>query len=121
MDRGSSYFLSNKIFLINPTVKTHPAVRRRSDVVMTSLWTFQQRRRYVSNETPNNVCRQDVSVVPLYKVLLEHRDDVSVRRNKDVPSVRLQDVSSKSQMEHPTASQWLVTKTSQCYVSTTSY
>ena len=71
---------------------SHPATRRRSDVVTTSLCTSQWRRRYVSNETPS-----DVSVVRLY------------------------DVSNKSQMKHPMTSQWYVTKTSQWYVFMTSY
>ena len=42
---------------------THPAKRRRGDVVTMSLCTSQRRRRYVSNETPNDVSverRQDV-------------------------------------------------------------
>ena len=42
---------------------TYPATRRRGNVVTTSLGTSQQRRRYVSNETPNNSLverRQDV-------------------------------------------------------------
>ena len=45
---------------------------------MTSLCTSQQRRRYVSNDTPNDVFverRQDVSVVHLHDILSEHRDD----------------------------------------------
>ena len=95
---------------------SHPATRRRGDVVTTSLCTSQQRGRYISNETPNDVSverHQDVSVVRLHDVLLVCRDDV--------PSVRLHDVSNKSQMKHPTTSQWYVTKTSQWYVSTTSH
>ena len=51
---------------------THPALRRRGDVAVTSLSTSQRRRRYVSNETPNDVSmelRQDVSVVRLHDVL----------------------------------------------------
>ena len=42
---------------------THPATRRRSDVVTTSLCTSQWRHSYVSNETPNDISverRQDV-------------------------------------------------------------
>ena len=57
---------------------SHPATRRRSDVITTYLCTSQQRRRYVSNDTPNDVFverRQDVSVVHLHDILLEHRDD----------------------------------------------
>ena len=103
---------------------THPAMRRRGDVVTTSLCMSQRRRRYVSNETPNDVSverRQDVSVVRLHDVLLVCCDDVSRERNDDVPSVRLHDVSNKSQMKHPTTSQWYVTRTSQWYVSTTSH
>ena len=95
---------------------THPATRRRSDVVTTSLCMSQWPRRYVSNETPN-----DVSVVRLHGIILDCRDDVSRGRNSDVPSVRLLDVPKKSQMKHPTASQWYVTKTSQRYVCLTSH
>ena len=79
----------------------HPATRRCGDVVTTSLCTSQRRRRYVSNETPN-----DVSVVCLHDVLLECRGNVSRGRNEDVPSVRIHEVSSKSQMKLPTTSQW---------------
>ena len=38
--------------------------------------------------------RQDVSVVPLYDVLLERHNDVSKGRNNDTPSLRLHDVST---------------------------
>ena len=103
---------------------SHPATRRRGDVVTTSLCTSQRRCTYVSNETHNDVSverHQDVSVVRLHDVLLVCRDDVPWGRNDDVPSVRLHDVSNKSQMKHPTTSQWYVTKTSQWYVSTTSH
>ena len=100
----------------------HPATRRRGDVVTTSLYTSQWRRRYVSNETPNDVSverRQVASVVRLHEVLLERRDDVLRGRNNAVPSVRLHDISSKSEMKHPMTSQWYITKTSQWYVSAT--
>ena len=100
---------------------THPAIRRCGDVVAKSLCTSQLRRRYDSNETPNDgsVERcQDVSLTRLHNILLERRDHVLRGRNNDVPSVRLHDVSNKSQMKHPTTSQWYVTKTSQWYVST---
>ena len=103
---------------------SHPATRRRGDVVTTSLCTFQRRHSYVSNETPNNVSmerHQDVSIVRLHVILFERRDDVSRGRNNDVSSVRLHDVSSKSQMKHPTTSHWYVTNTSQWYVSTMSH
>ena len=79
---------------------THPTTRRRGDVVTTFLCTSQWRRRYVSNETPNNVSverRENMSVVGLRGVLLICRDDVSWERNDDVPSVRLHDVSNTSQ------------------------
>ena len=105
---------------------THPTLRRRGDVVTTSLslCTSQRRRRYVPSETPNDVSmerHQDVSVVRLHSVLLECRNDVSKGLNNEVPSVRLHNVSKKSQMKHPTASRWYVAKTSQWYVSTMSY
>ena len=92
-----------------------PATRRRGYVATASLFTSQRRRRYVSNETPTEVSMercQGVSVVRLHDVLLERRDDVSRGPNNDVPSVRLHDVSNKSQMKHPTTSQWYVSMTS---------
>ena len=96
-------------------ITSHPVTRRRGDVITTSLYTSQRRRRYVSNKTPNDVSmkrRQDVSVVRLHDVLLERRDNVSGGRNNDVPSVRLHDASNKSQIKHPTTSQWYVSTTS---------
>ena len=86
---------------------THPALRRRGDVAAMSLCTSQWRRRYVSNETPNDVSmerREDVSMVRLHDVLLERHNDVSKWHNNDVPSLRLHNVSNKSQMKHPTTS-----------------
>ena len=71
---------------------------------------------YVPNKTLNNVSlerHQAVSMVRLHYVLLERCDDVLKGRNNDVPSVHLHDNSRKSQMKHPTTSQWYVTKTSQ--------
>ena len=56
--------------------------------------------------------RQDVSVIRLDDISLERRVDVSRERNNNVPSVRLLDVSIKSQMKHPTTSQWYVSLTS---------
>ena len=105
-------FLNFDFTLVN---STQPATRRHSDVVITSPYTSQWHRSYVSNETPNDVLlkrRQVVLVVRLHNVLLEHRDDVLRGHNSDVPSVRLHDVSNKSQMKHPTTSEWYVTKTS---------
>ena len=102
---------------------SHRSTRRRSDIVTTSLCTSQWRRRYVSDETPNDVSMegcQDGSVVRLHDVLLERRDDVWRGRNNDVPSVRLHNVSDKSQMKHPATSRLYVTKTSHWYVSATS-
>ena len=58
---------------------SHPATRRRSDAVVTSLCASQRRRRSVLNETPNDVMmehHQHVSVVYLHDVLLERHDDV---------------------------------------------
>ena len=103
---------------------THPASRPRSDVVTTSLCMSQQRRSYISDETPNNVSvegRQDVSVVRFHDILLERCNDISRGHNNNVPSVRLPDVSNKCQTKHPTTSQWYVIKTSQWqwYVSLT--
>ena len=76
---------------------THPARGRCEDVVATSFCPFQQRRRYVSNETPNDVSverRQDISVVRLHDVFKECRDNVSMVRNNDTPLVRLHGVSN---------------------------
>ena len=117
-----SIFLNDDIVDIEKPA--HTATRRRGDVVTTSLYTSQQRRRYVSNETLSDVSverPQVVSVVCLHDVLLERRDDVLRGCNNDVPSVRLHNVSNKSQMKHPTTSQWYVTKTSQWYVSMMSH
>ena len=78
------------------------ATRRRSDVVTASLYTSQQRRRYVSNETPNDVSvkrHQDVPVVRLHNVLLECCDNVSRGCNDDVPSVGFRNVSPRSHMK----------------------
>ena len=93
------------LFMINSI--SHPATRRRDDVVTASLCTSQQRLRYASNETPN-----DVSVLRLHDVLLVCHDDVSRERNDNVPSVCLHDVSNKSQTKHPKTSQWYVFTTS---------
>ena len=103
---------------------THPASRPRSDVVTTSVCMSQQRRSYISDETPNDASvegRQDVSVVRFHDILLERCNDVSRGHNNNVPSVRLPDVSNKCQTKHPTTSQWYVIKTSQWqwYVSLT--
>ena len=77
-------------------IATHSATRHFGDTVATlSLCASQQRCRYFSNETPNDVLmerRQDVSVVRLRDILSQHRDDVSRGRNSDVSSVRLHDV-----------------------------
>ena len=77
-----SYIQKKTIFRILSYSKevSHPATRYRDDVVTTSLCTFQRRRRYVSNEAPNDVSmehRQDVSVERPHDVLLERRGDVS--------------------------------------------
>ena len=99
------YSYTESVLFLSPS---HPATRSRGNVVTTSLCTSQRRRRYISNETPNDISmehRQDVSVVHLHDVSLEHRDDVSRGRNTDipsVPSVRLHEVSNKSQMKHLT-------------------
>ena len=110
--------------IFNSALVSRPAPGHRCDVLTTSLCTSQRRRRYVSTETPNDTSaerRQDVSVVRLHNVRLECRDDVSKGRNDNVLSVRLHNVSNKSQMKHPTTSQWYVTKTFQWYLLTTSH
>ena len=90
----------------------------------TFLCTSQQRHRYVSNKTPKDVLverQQGVSVVRLHNVLMERHDDGFGGRNNNIPSVRLHNVSNKSQIKHSTTSQWYVSKTSQWYVFTTSH
>ena len=140
--------LNGLCFIIWSSHKCSRLPTRQQDVVTTSLCTSQWRRRYVSNETPNDVsvghCQdvsvvclkqvsnetpndvsvvrhKDVSVVRLHNVLLVCRDDVPWGRNDDVPSVRLHDISDKSQMKHPITSQCYVTKMSQWYVFITSH
>ena len=95
-------------FSIRSRILTHAATRRRSDVVTTSLCTFQRRRMYFLNETPN-----DVSMV--------RHQDVSVVRIHDVPLVRLYDISCTSQMKHPITWLWCDSTMSQScqQVSTT--
>ena len=96
-------------------VAAHPALRRRGDFGTKSPCTFQRRRRYIPNQAPNDVsmeCRQDVSVICLRELLLEHRNDVSKGCNNDVPSVR-----SKSQIKHQTMSQWYIAKTSHVFTT----
>ena len=46
-----------------------------------------------------------ITVVCLHDILLERRDDVSRGCNKGASSVRLHDVSNKSQIKHLTTSQ----------------
>ena len=78
---------------------THPALIRCGDVITTSLCTSQRRRRYVPNETPNNVSmerHQYVSVVRLLDVLLERCNHISKGCSNDVPSVCLHDVSDET-------------------------
>ena len=104
--------------------QTHPALRCRGDVVMTSFCVSHRRHRFVPNEAPNDVSmerRQDVLVVRLPNVFLKRCNNVSKGRNNDVPSTRLHNVSNKSQMKHPTTFHWYVTKTSQWNLSTTSH
>ena len=76
--------------LFNLIQPSHPAIKRRGYVVTMSLCASQQRHRYVSNETPNDVSverRQDISVACFHNVLLDCCEDISRRRNGDVPSV----------------------------------
>ena len=72
------YCLNSILFLLYELM-SHPALRRRVDIAATSLCTSQQCRRYVSNETPNDVSMehgQDLSVVRLCDLLLERHNDV---------------------------------------------
>ena len=88
--------------------------QRRNDVPLHVPATLQVRlksntHRRLDGKSPRRL------VVRLHDNLLERRDNFSRGHNNDVPSVRLHDVSSKSQMK------WYVTKTSQWYVFTTSH
>ena len=90
-------------------------MRRRGNVVTTSLYTSERRRRYVSNEAPNDVLverRKDVSVVRFHDVLQERCYHVSRGGPNDVSSVRVHDVSNESQTKHPMTSQWYVSTAS---------
>ena len=115
--------ISNTISVADrPIQNPHPATRNRDDIVTTSLYTSQRRRRYVSNETTNDALvehRQDVSVVRLQDILLERLNDVLRGGNNDVSSVRLHNVSNKSQMKRPMALLWYVFTTSWSYVVAT--
>ena len=74
---------------------THPTTRHCGDVVTTSLFTSQQHRKCVSNETPNDVLMescQNVLILCLQDVLLERRGNVSRGCNNDVPSILLHNV-----------------------------
>ena len=92
-----------KIEKVENLLTTNLAARTLGDVIT----MFQRHWRSLTNETPNDVSverHQDLSVVRIHRVLLERRDEVLRRRKNDVPSVRLHNVSNKSQMKHPTTS-----------------
>ena len=60
---------------------------RRDDVVATSFCPSQQRRRYVLNQTPNDVSLercQEVSVLRLQDIIKVRRDNVPLARLHDV-------------------------------------
>ena len=82
---------------------SHPALRRRSDVSLYVPVTSQVHLKWNIQRSLDER-REDVSMVRLYDVLLERHNDVSKGRNNDAPSLRLHDVSNKSQMKHPTTS-----------------
>ena len=91
-----------KIEKVENLLTTNLAARPLGDVITMS----QRHCRSLTNETPNDVSverHQDLSVVRIHDVLLERRDEVLRRRNNDVPSVRLRNVSNKSQMKHRTS------------------
>ena len=93
---------------------THPATGPPGDVVTTSLLspsnvigTSQMKhQRRLSGTSPRRVSGS------FHNVLMVCREDVSRERNDDAPSLRLHDVSNKSQMKHPKTSQWYVSTTS---------
>ena len=110
------YFKVTKTIRLNATHNFIKKIPNKRELSYPALCTSQQCRWYVSKEAPNGISlerRPDVSVVRLHDVLLECRDDVLRGRYDNVPSVCLYDVSNKSQMKHPTTSQWYVTKASQ--------
>ena len=83
------------------------------EILTTSLCTYHWRRRYVSNEALNHVLPKRLSGTSV-----QHLIGMSWRRLKRTSH---EYVSDKSQMKHPTTSQWWVTKRYQWYISTTSY
>ena len=111
--------LGKKSMKVYRSVPCYALPTRQEDVVAMSQWrlslcpsnvvgTSQMKHSTMSQWN----YRQGVSVVRLHDVLLENPDNVSRGRNNDVLSVRLHDISNKSQMKHPKMSQWYVTKTS---------
>ena len=80
-------------------MRTRPVTGGCGDVAALSPCTSQQCHSYASTDTHNEVLmehRQDISVVRLHDVILKRRQNASRRRNNNVPSVRLHDVSNKS-------------------------
>ena len=125
MFRITTFILNFTNFWIQKSCSHYPpgnkaSWRRSNEVSLYVPVTSQVRLRWNTQQHLSGT-RQDISVVRLHDVLLVCHGDVSRERNDDVPSVRLHDVSNKSQMKHPKTSQWYVTKTSQWYVSTTSH
>ena len=114
--------LKRSITQTNFSINSHPATRCRGNVLTTSLCMSHRLRKYVSNEKLHYFSvegRKVVSVVRPQNVLLERSKDVWRGRNNNVPSIRLHDVANKSQMKHPTTSQWYITKTFQWNISST--
>ena len=127
-DRNPWGWIKNNFYCIKSFTVILTITTRQGDVVVTS-----QRRLFVR---PSDVAGTSQMKHPMTSrwnfaktsqwyvsttSYLERHNNVSKGRNDNAPSLRLHDVSNKSQMKHPTTSQWYVTKTSQWYVSTTSH
>ena len=119
-----------KTFVILILNSNHQATRRHGDVITTSLCTSQLRRRYVSNETPNDVSverRQTVSVVRLHVTASWQRTWQRLHGTKwqcpiSTSPQRLKQASNETPTwKHPKTSQSYATKASQWYVSMTSH
>ena len=130
--------------------RTHPATRRRGDIVTASLCTSQRSRRYVSNETPKTsqwsvvkTCQWYVFTTSYWYVVTTSQGDVmttshqyvstasqislkwntqrhSVVRHQDVSVVRIHDVPLVRLYDVSCNSQMKHPITSLWYVSTTS-
>ena len=91
LDKGSKFqlYICNGCHdvLIMSINLTHPATRRRGEVITTSFCTCQRRRRYVPNETPNDVDKMSqwyVSMMSYWNVMTTSKEDVTTMSNQHV-------------------------------------